>query len=773
MPNEEMSKKEQHQKINAINFMQSQIAKYYGNDGILSSREKEELDELSISLGIDPEQYKRLIEIAKDEIRNFKKFDVVSYLLDREDKLKLYSDAERLSIRISRVERWISELKEIIKPKEDEVVNKREILIDKMNRIVKWFNQELFVETNEDVGGDENALKQREQVQTSDVSDEVIADEINDFMNDERNLAWRSYCKQALYQKIKDNSVDLDEKTKDVYDAIVEKTGDLLKFLKEKKGKRYESLCQIQYEDLDAIISYTKENGVISTIKSWFSKNDTEQNMPLKTKFESCVKEHAEDRPIGKTQKGEQKEKFDKIKIRIRQYSDIKKLFDKNGYKESRTEVDFQKHLAALIVYLLVVALCFFAIDRYFFKNLDMIHRIVESQKQFADDRDHEKYTTVEINGVQWMAENLNYAENIGENNGESKLPKDVGRFKESGLPKDGGRFYKWEDAVKACPSGWRLPTLSEWQNLIDYLGGESDAAIHLSSRTQWDDKWKLTDSVGFSALPAGYYNVRAKSLREQRSNASWWSYTMKNDSIAYVARIVASNSSIKSGINEEKLGLDYHSIRCVKMDGKKVPYLPNPNKADTSMVVKNMKGVVFDYKKGTDGIPIIRLSNGKQDSSYNLFDKVVLREDSMSSAYLSSEAAEKAKMIRRVIFPIDANVDMKRFYKRVMALQNDTTWKDSSLWYGDSVKVVGKYVIEDLDPQSDSLCRVGYNAVIKEDTVMANVDWRQPCDSLKKGEEYMVESYFWISEDRSCKSSCEENVFLIGRFIRVDIHAE
>ena len=134
MSNEAMENEEK-KEIDSTNSLQLQIAKYYGNDGILSSKEKKELEELRIAQNVPVERFENLIAIAKDEIKNFKKFDVVSYLLDREDKLKLYSDAERLSIRISRVERWIAELKGIVKPKEDEK-NKREILISKMKRIM-------------------------------------------------------------------------------------------------------------------------------------------------------------------------------------------------------------------------------------------------------------------------------------------------------------------------------------------------------------------------------------------------------------------------------------------------------------------------------------------------------------------------------------------------------------------------------------------------------------------------------------------------------------
>ncbi|MCP4438442.1 MAG: hypothetical protein GY810_05815 [Aureispira sp.] len=37
------------------------------------------------------------------------------------------------------------------------------------------------------------------------------------------------------------------------------------------------------------------------------------------------------------------------------------------------------------------------------------------------------------------------------------------------------GRLYTWEAALDACPDGWRLPTLEDWQILIDHYGGCCD----------------------------------------------------------------------------------------------------------------------------------------------------------------------------------------------------------------------------------------------------------------------------------------------------------
>jgi len=34
------------------------------------------------------------------------------------------------------------------------------------------------------------------------------------------------------------------------------------------------------------------------------------------------------------------------------------------------------------------------------------------------------------------------------------------------------GRLYNWDAAMKACPAGWRLPTVDEWGELVEYTDG-------------------------------------------------------------------------------------------------------------------------------------------------------------------------------------------------------------------------------------------------------------------------------------------------------------
>ena len=75
----------------------------------------------------------------------------------------------------------------------------------------------------------------------------------------------------------------------------------------------------------------------------------------------------------------------------------------------------------------------------------------------------------------------------------------------------------------------------------------------------------------------------------------------MKNAQQAYVVSIIASDAASNMAnngmkISEKDKGLDKHSIRCVKIDGDKVPYVSYPNKADGNNIVKKNGTLIWCF---------------------------------------------------------------------------------------------------------------------------------------------------------------------------------
>ena len=110
------------------------------------------------------------------------------------------------------------------------------------------------------------------------------------------------------------------------------------------------------------------------------------------------------------------------------------------------------------------------------------------------DHRDGRTYTTVNIGLQNWMAENLNY--NVEGSICYDNDPANCEKY---------GRLYYWRTARSACPSGWHLPSKSEWEVLDKAVGGEKVAGKLLKTRSGWDNNGNGIDLYSFSALPGGY----------------------------------------------------------------------------------------------------------------------------------------------------------------------------------------------------------------------------------------------------------------------------
>lgn len=113
-----------------------------------------------------------------------------------------------------------------------------------------------------------------------------------------------------------------------------------------------------------------------------------------------------------------------------------------------------------------------------------------------TDTRDGQNYTTIEIGSQWWMAENLNYESNSSYCYDDD--PAFCDRY---------GRLYTWESALSACPDGWHLPTIGEFEEMVDHLGGTEEAGGMLKDydSNYWREPNTGASNIsGFGALPAG-----------------------------------------------------------------------------------------------------------------------------------------------------------------------------------------------------------------------------------------------------------------------------
>jgi len=171
----------------------------------------------------------------------------------------------------------------------------------------------------------------------------------------------------------------------------------------------------------------------------------------------------------------------------------------------------------------------------------------------FTDPRDGKTYKTVKIGKQTWLAENLNY--DADGSKCYNNDPANADKY---------GRLYNWETAKKACPDGWHLPSNEEWQELVNFAGGDRIAGKKLKATSGWNDYCGQpdcsTDEYGFAALPGG--SVLNGDFRDIGINGDWWSASERNLgraykwNMGYVSDLVLYDDFTKSNL---------FSVRCVK----------------------------------------------------------------------------------------------------------------------------------------------------------------------------------------------------------------
>lgn len=174
-----------------------------------------------------------------------------------------------------------------------------------------------------------------------------------------------------------------------------------------------------------------------------------------------------------------------------------------------------------------------------------------------TDSRDGQKYSTIKIGENTWMAENLNYETEYSYCYNDSAV-----------YCKKYGRLYTWDAAKEACPSGWHLPTESEFNDLMSSVD-QSKSAIELKATTDWfndGENGNPTNKSGFSALPSGYKNYN--SFSEMGIFTVFWGSTEQGRKKA--VSLTFYHNEIKAFVGfrlkEVESGYGYgYSVRCVK----------------------------------------------------------------------------------------------------------------------------------------------------------------------------------------------------------------
>ena len=150
-------------------------------------------------------------------------------------------------------------------------------------------------------------------------------------------------------------------------------------------------------------------------------------------------------------------------------------------------------------------------------------------------------YKITKINNQIWMAENL-----------KAVIENSFCYYDNNRNCSKYGRLYTYQAASKVCPDGWHIPSIDEWRNLAEFLGGAQEAGKSLKG-----------SKFGFKVPLAGFRRKDGVFL-EIDNAAIFWTSTPNQKDPSRMATI-----SLLKDYNNIHFDYSYKetaiSMRCIK----------------------------------------------------------------------------------------------------------------------------------------------------------------------------------------------------------------
>lgn len=191
-------------------------------------------------------------------------------------------------------------------------------------------------------------------------------------------------------------------------------------------------------------------------------------------------------------------------------------------------------------------------------------------------DQDGNTYRTILIGTQTWMVDNLTTTKY---NDGTS-IPRVTDATSWSNLSTPAccwqnndparkvtyGVLYNWYtvNTGKLCPTGWHVPSEVEWDELIDYLGGENIAGGKLKEPDfkHWNSPNTEANNVThFWALPGGDRLNGPDALFDNLGKMGCWWTTAFIEDLASDRVMYYNSNRVQKLFSPKKYGL---SVRCV-----------------------------------------------------------------------------------------------------------------------------------------------------------------------------------------------------------------
>jgi len=128
------------------------------------------------------------------------------------------------------------------------------------------------------------------------------------------------------------------------------------------------------------------------------------------------------------------------------------------------------------------------------------------------------------------------------------------------------GALYNWYavNSGKLCPAGWHVPSMTEWDELFAYAGGESVAGGKLKEVgiSHWlTPNTSADNAYGFTALPGGYL-IDSKGYGSLQQTGFFWTSTVYSSTHSAYLKMEYNLAGIVKANAPKYAGM---SVRCVK----------------------------------------------------------------------------------------------------------------------------------------------------------------------------------------------------------------
>ena len=121
---------------------------------------------------------------------------------------------------------------------------------------------------------------------------------------------------------------------------------------------------------------------------------------------------------------------------------------------------------------------------------------------------------------------------------------------------------FSVDDERQICPTGWSVPTVSDWEDLEDYAGGYAQAGFKLKSSNGWADDGNGSNELFFGGKPGGYLWGLGTAVDNYQAGLGgyWWARGGDEDPSAFYLKHDSQSSFVSTFGPQHGF-----SVRCIK----------------------------------------------------------------------------------------------------------------------------------------------------------------------------------------------------------------